>query len=283
VGAALNLQVRSMTRQELGLALDWADREGWNPGLNDGDCFHAADADGFLIGCLGGEPVACISSVRYGKNYGFIGFYIVRPELRGRGYGMRMWQAGMTRLADRVVGLDGVTAQQNNYKRSGFVLAHCNIRFGGAPHLAAVQDARLTRIDRGWERPILDYDLPFFPDVRTRFLQCWLSPDHRTALALIEDGTVQGYGVIRTCRRGFKIGPLFANSEQTADLLFRGLAVNAKGEPVYLDCPEPNRSATDLAMRYGLSPVFETARMYRGLVPDISLPRTYGITTFELG
>ena len=135
MGAALNLQVRSMTRQELGLALDWADREGWNPGLNDGDYFHAADADGFLIGCLGGEPVACISSVRYGKNYGFIGFYIVRPELRGRGYGMRMWQAGMTRLADRVVGLDGVTAQQNNYKRSGFVLAHCNIRFGGLPIL----------------------------------------------------------------------------------------------------------------------------------------------------
>jgi Acetyltransferase (GNAT) domain len=106
-------------------------------------------------------------------------------------------------------------------------------------------------------------------------------PSH--GLALIEDGTVQGYGVIRTCRRGFKIGPLFANSEQTADLLFRGLAVNAKGEPVYLDCPEPNRLATELATRYGLSPVFETARMYRGAIPAVSIDRTYGVTSFELG
>jgi hypothetical protein len=32
-----------------------------------------------------------------------------------------------------------------------------------------------------------------------------------------------------------------------------------------------------------LYPVFETARMYRGRVPDLSLARTYGITTFELG
>jgi hypothetical protein len=48
-----------------------------------------------------------------------------------------------------------------------------------------------------------------------------------------------------------------------------------------LDCPEPNRSAT--TTQHGLYPVFETARMYRGRVPDLSLARTYGITTFELG
>ena len=42
-------------------------------------------------------------------------------------------------------------------------------------------------------------------------------------------------------------------------------------------------AATALAERYGLAPVFETARMYRGIDPDISLARTYGITTFELG
>ena len=37
----------------------------------------------------------------------------------------------MARLEGRVVGLDGVVDQQANYQRSGFVLAHRNIRFGG--------------------------------------------------------------------------------------------------------------------------------------------------------
>jgi GNAT superfamily N-acetyltransferase len=273
-----------MSRQELGLALEWADREGWNPGLKDKHCFHAADPEGFLIGYRGEEPVACISSVRYGGGYGFIGFFIVRAELRGRGYGTRIWQAGLARLNDRAIGLDGVTARQRNYEQSGFVLAHRNIRFGGSLHLAPLEDdPRLVQIGFGYEQPIIDYDRAFFPAERSSFLRCWLWPDHRKALALVENETIKGYGVIRACRTGFKIGPLFADDEQGADLLFRALAGTANGEPVYLDCPEPNRSATDLATRYRLSPVFETARMYRGRVPDISLPRTYGITTFELG
>jgi hypothetical protein len=276
-------QVRPMSRQELDLALDWADREGWNPGRQDSDCFHVADPDGFLIGCQGEIPVACISCVRYGETYGFIGFYIVRPELRGCGYGVRIWQAGMKRLNGRVVGVDGVTAQQHNYEKRGFVLAHRNIRFGGTPRLATIQHPQLTHIGFGWEQRIIDYDQAFFPADRASFLRCWICPDHRTALALTEKGAVKGYGVIRACRMGFKIGPLFADNEEAADLLFRALAVKANGNLVYLDCPEPNRSATDLATRYGLSPVFETARMYRGRAPYVSLSRTYGITTFELG
>jgi Acetyltransferase (GNAT) domain len=66
-------------------------------------------------------------------------------------------------------------------------------------------------------------------------------------------------------------------------MLFRALAAGTNGKPVFLDCPQPNRSATDLAIRYGLAPVFATARMYRGPAPNLPLGRTYGITTFELG
>jgi hypothetical protein len=37
------LQIRPMTRAELGAGLDWAAGEGWNPGVHDADGFHAAD------------------------------------------------------------------------------------------------------------------------------------------------------------------------------------------------------------------------------------------------
>ena len=33
--------------------------------------------------------------------------------------------------AARVIGLDGVVAQQENYRKSGFELAYANIRYGG--------------------------------------------------------------------------------------------------------------------------------------------------------
>jgi hypothetical protein len=278
-----NLEVRVMRRDELDLALEWAAREGWNPGLADADCFHAADSQGFLIGCLGNEPIGCISVVRYGATFGFLGFYIVTPERRGQGYGLHIWQAGMARLGDRVVGLDGVIDQQGNYRRSGFVLAHRNIRFGGIPRFEQAQDARLVPISSDLQDAVMAYDHAFFPAARNEFLRCWLRPEQRKAMALAADGTVRGYGAIRPCRRGFKIGPLYAETAGEADLLFRALAGTTDGEPVFLDCPESNKSATDLALRYALSPVFETARMYRGAVPDLPISRIYGITTFELG
>lgn len=52
---------------------------------------------------------------------------------------------------------------------------------------------------------------------------------------------------------------------------------------MYLDVPETRPEAVALAIRHGMRPMFETARMYTGPAPEISLERTYGITSFELG
>ena len=41
-----------------------------------------------------------------------------------------IWNAAMDSLAGRNVGLDGVVAQQDNYRKSGFRLAYRNVRFG---------------------------------------------------------------------------------------------------------------------------------------------------------
>src|SRR3546814_1528602 len=84
------------------------------PGRRDAANFHVADPSGFLMGFVDDQPVACISVVRYGDGYGFLGFYIVARELRGRGHGMAVWQAGLQHLGSRTIGLDGVVAQQDN-------------------------------------------------------------------------------------------------------------------------------------------------------------------------
>ncbi|MEO8509106.1 MAG: GNAT family N-acetyltransferase, partial [Betaproteobacteria bacterium] len=113
-------RIATMTRAEVDLAIDWAAHEGWNPGLDDAASFHAADPEGFLLGRLGNVPVATISVVRYGATSGFLGLYVVRSDHRGHGYGKRIWDVGLARLAGRNVGLDGVVAQQDNYRKSGF-------------------------------------------------------------------------------------------------------------------------------------------------------------------
>ena len=77
-----NFNIRTMSRKEVNIAIEWAALEGWNPGLHDADCFYASDPNGFFIGELNGEPIGCISAVSYGDDFGFVGFFIVRPEFR---------------------------------------------------------------------------------------------------------------------------------------------------------------------------------------------------------
>lgn len=273
-----------MCAAELSLAVEWAAQEGWNPGLHDAQTFWLADTEGFLIGLRQQIPAAVISAVRYGDDYGFIGFYMVHPSCRGQGLGWAIWQCALDRFRGRIIGLDGVLAQQENYRRSGFELAHRNIRYEGRVGSGSLRARRLMEGDQVDAEQLMTYDRDFFPAARTDFLRAWISQPAGLTLAAVENGSMLGYAVARPCRMGFKIGPLFADCPRVAEELLHGvLAGLPEGAPFYLDIPACNPAAQRLAEKMNMNAVFETARMYRGKVPDLALSRTYGITSFELG
>jgi ribosomal protein S18 acetylase RimI-like enzyme len=275
--------IRSMRRNEIDLAINWAAAEGWNPGLHDAEPFYTADPEGFLVGELGGEPIATISAVRYGANFGFMGFYIVRPAFRGKGYGLRLCNVALAQLSGRNIGLDGVVEQQDNYRKSGFSLAYRNVRYQGrcgkTPEKAGVIDLADVPF-----AIVADYDASFFPDDRRGFLKSWLVQPGTRSRGVMRDGRLTGFGVIRPCRSGYKIGPLFADDAQLAEDLYQALQADLpETAPVYLDVPEVNEAAVALAGRHGMQVVFETARMYSGSFPDLPMQRLFGVTSFELG
>jgi GNAT superfamily N-acetyltransferase len=273
-----------MTRQEVDIAINWAAAEGWNPGLYDADCFYAADPNGFLVGLLGDEPMATVSVVKYGDSFGFLGLYMVKPEYRGQGYGIQIWNAGLACLRGRTIGLDGVVAQQDNYKKSGFTLAYRNIRYQGAGGGRLPTESGIVQLSMLSFDEIDAYDKPFFPDNRRQFLMAWINQPQSTALGILRNRTLAGYGVLRSCRSGYKMGPLFADSPELAERLFLALKTHApEGAPIYLDTPAVNPAAVDLAKRHNMIVVFETARMYAGKSPDLPVNRLFGVTTFELG
>ncbi|MEW5837498.1 MAG: GNAT family N-acetyltransferase [Pseudomonadota bacterium] len=279
-----DLRIERMTQDELRVAIDWARQEGWNPGLDDVAAFYAADPQGFLIGKLDQQPVASISAVRYGSAFAFIGLYIVEKSHRGRGYGMQLWTRALECLKGRNIGLDGVLAQQDNYRKSGFTLAHRNIRFAGrtsAKNVSTENIVDLASIDMS---DLTAYDRRFFPAPRTSFLQAWIHQAHGHALGIVENDRLVAYGVIRACHEGYKIGPLNAESKDLALELFSALTAKIPSDATfYLDVPEPNAAAIAIAESHGMRPCFETARMYTGAAPDLPLHKIFGITSFELG
>ena len=277
------LGIRTMRKDEIALAVNWAAAEGWNPGLADDACFATVDPRGFLIGELDGVPAATISCVNYGENFAFLGFYMVRQDLRGRGHGLRIWNAAIAHAGSRVIGLDGVVAQQANYQKSGFQLAYANTRYGGtvaAPNgppsgIVALADLPFASVEAS--------DATVFPAQRSAFLRAWIAAPGHVGCALVRDGALAGWGVVRPCRQGRKIGPLVADDRAAAEAVLSALLARAGGGEIFLDVPAINRDAVALAEGLGLAPVFETARMYTGAIPPLRLQRVFGVTTFELG
>ena len=277
------LRIRSMRPDEISIAVSWAAAEGWNPGLADDLCFAAADPDGFFIGELDGAPAATVSCVNYGESFAFLGFYIVREDLRGRGYGLRIWDAAINHAGSRVIGLDGVVAQQENYRKSGFKLAHANVRYGGTVEAPAAPRGGVIALGDLPLAAVEAYDATVFPAPRTAFLRRWIGTPAHVGRALLRDGALAGWGVIRPCRKGHKIGPLFADDRAAAEALLSALLASVGEGEVFLDVPSVNRDAIALAENLGLAPVFETARMYTGAIPHLQLERVFGVTSFELG
>ncbi|MGH8388970.1 MAG: GNAT family N-acetyltransferase [Pseudomonas sp.] len=286
------LVIRNMTRPELDELVEWAAREGWNPGLHDAELFWAADPDAFIAATQGGELIGGGAITSYDGEFGFMGFFIVRPEYRGQGLGNTLWHARRERLLARLrpgasIGMDGVFAMQDYYAKGGFVFSHRNMRFRAEiterPTTSQVDGQDIVPLASFAFDEIVDYDRTCFPAPRTTFLSGWIAQADALAVGCRREGRLCGYGVARRCREGYKIGPLFADDAIAADALYVRLAQFAQGGPLFLDAPENNPAAMALVRQQGMLEVFGCARMYLGPPAAIAHERVFGVTTFELG
>lgn len=276
-----------MRREELDVLVDWAAAEGWNPGLHDAGIFWATDPDGFIAAELEGILVGGGSIVSYGGNYGFMGFFIVHPHYRGHGLGNHLWHARLRLLIARlhepvVIGMDGVFDMQSYYAKGGFKFAGRDLRFEGVA-VSAVLPENIVPLTEIPFKTVVQYDRAHFPASRSAFLKHWIEPRGGFSRAAMKNGQLAGYAVIRPCRVGFKIGPLFADDATLARDLFTALCSEVPGEPVLLDVPENNPEALTLVRERGMAEVFGCAKMYYGPAPVLPEREIFGLTTSELG
>ncbi|WP_299585055.1 GNAT family N-acetyltransferase [uncultured Microbulbifer sp.] len=286
------LAIKNMCRSEIDILVDWADHEGWNPGRHDAEVFWETDPEAFIAAEVQQGLIGAGSIASYGGNYGFMGFFIIKPEYRGFGFGRKLWYLRRERMLERLrpgasVGLDAAFQMQNFYAKGGFVFSHRNLRFCmEIPIENKLNDIRNHEVLPLTEIPftqLLEYDTTCFSTQRARFLRAWLCQKDSRALGLVQSGELRGYALIRRCRTGFKVGPLFANTIKVADSLLVELASFASGNSIFLDVPENNPKAMELTQRYNMKEIFGCARMYLGSIPNVAHERIFGVTTFELG
>lgn len=288
--------IGAMRRDEADELVSWAEAEGWNPGIGDVGVAWACDPDAFIALRCGDELVGGGTILSYDGAFGFMGFFIVRPEHRGQRLGTALWFARRDGLRARLapeaaIGMDGVFEMEPFYARGGFATAYRDLRFeglalaGGGGAAGPAEEALpatvpLAAIDR---EVLHAYDAAHVPAPRAGFLDRWLDrPDVRTA-AVVEDGSLVGYGVLRPAVVGHRFGPVFADRPDVAEALVRDLMAQVSGEQVQLDVPDVNGAALDLVGRLGLEEVFGCARMYLGPTPAVPVDEVYGTTSLEFG
>lgn len=275
-----------MRADEVPLLGEWASREGWNPGRADLDLAWQFDPGAFVALRQDETLAAGGTTLRYGGRFGFMGLYIVRPDLRGEGFGRTMCTYLLERMQARLdpgaaIGIDGVFAMVPFYERCGFRLAHRDLRFEGVatgeadPAVTPLDAIPLAELDR--------FDQAHVEAPRTEFLRLWISRPGVFGAAIAVGGQLLGYGVARPCQRGWKLGPVFAGSALDARRLVGSLLARIAGEPVALDVPEPNAAGLALAADFGLKESFGCARMYYGALPSLPVARIFGVTSFEFG
>ena len=314
--------IRPLSPSDIPTVTDWARREGFCPGVGDVAIYRQTDRQGLWLGWLGSEPVGCIAGVRYNDSYGFIGLFLVVPQRRGHGYGVRLWRHALAHLADLpCIGLEAAPDRIDDYAGWGFTAASPTIRWRRGAELEAAQPARgfrapgqaaslepqpapplpapagaLLATDEPWcllegrsipEAAVQRFDARREPSPRPHFLHQWLRHPAGTVLALLDrSGACRGFGRIRPCLlqqgEGWRIGPLVAGEPAVARALLEGLLQRHPGV-VLLDVPGANADAAPLLEQLGFTPVSSTLRMYRGAVPAVSLAEVYGLACLELG
>ena len=289
------LRIKELEPQQIPLITQWARDEGFAPGVGDVEIYRHTDRQGVWIGWLGSKPVGCIAGVKYNLEYGFVGLYIVIPEHRGQGHGQALWKHALNHLSDvSCIGLEAVQSRIADYSAWGFDVSSPTTRWQfinsnpvNQTPIPLPDGMSIRSGDHIASAAVQMYDAQRELSPRPHFLADWLSHPAGEVLTLSDqEGGCHGFARIRPCLlrqgQGWRIGPLLADTAEMAAALLQSFLQHYSGV-MLIDTPGINPRAADLMKQLGFEYQTQTMRMYRGLLPTVSMDEVFALACLELG
>ena len=201
-------------------------------------------------------------------------------------------------LPSRTIAASGLLYLEEHYNRKGFRSQFYGARFDF--HLPSA----ITRFSEVSERCPIEircieevdlealfmYDTAVFGFERHAFLSKWLRvPGSHARVAINSEGSIVGYTVARPTfvkEEGYRIGPLFADSEPIAEKLLKAVfEALLREEPAPAVCMDvPTEKATKLGEKLQGKRSYEQVYMVmNGGLPDACFDKWFGITSVEVG
>ena len=189
----------------------------------------------------------------------FVTSFITKPELRGQGIGMKVWDACRKTVAGKNVIINAAPNREEMYNRLGFVtsknrmqLIDYDFKLKRAESFKNInQVASVSDCDQSLMEKVVLYDKTIQPMEREAFLKNRFEKSDKVKVTL-KDGEVVGYGCLRKGYKGFMMMPLYANTTEVARQLLKEIleGVN-ENEPIKIGIPKGNKKAEEMFKEIG--------------------------------
>lgn len=274
-----SMRLETMTPSDASVLREWLTAEGYDPGVRVEQLAWAFEAGALLCVRIGGIRVGGIFASRFEGELGSVGYAVVRPGLRGRGIGARMVDLALERLGPGPIAAEVPPRVARAAMRRGFTVAHRTVEYRCvAPSDPLVAEGRdIVPALEVPLRQIADLDERATGVRRDGLIHHWLTDADSVALAVRRNpDALAAYGLLRESRGRFRLGPLFAEDEATAQRLYEALLSRAgPGQSVSLvmQCSKPH--VQRFARRNGLQANDQRVVVTRGTLPSFDVGLLY--------
>jgi ribosomal protein S18 acetylase RimI-like enzyme len=294
--AFIAVVIREMTVADIPAGLGFCRASGWNQIDGDWRYFLTRAPHGALAAVENDQVIGTVATLPYGP-FTWISMVLVHPAARRRGIGTMLLDRGLALIPDDVAArLDATPAGELLYRPRGFAPEYRLARWFLDPKRAAHGD-RADRVASGFSRkttvrrldpadwPAIEpIDARAFGASRIALLRRLAVDAPEYAWIAEQDSQVQGYLFGRHGHLREHLGPLIADSTDSARALLDACLDAHPDRTVFLDAPDDQREWTSLLAERGFAIERPFLRMYRGRLDAAGQPsRIYAITGPEFG
>ena len=219
------MDIRCLERKDIPQALALCSQVGWNHTEADWLRVMALQPQGCIGGYVGGVLMATCTVVGFGP-VGWVGVFLVDESLRGKGEGQRLFAAMLEaadRLGIRTLGLDSSDAGRPIYLKFGFQMTAVGNELWGGPNGGGRLHPDVTPLEeRDWDS-LMALDRGAVDADRARQLRLLSAEPGAAACVVRRQGGVEGFGFSRPGKLSGVIGPVVADSFDSARILIESL------------------------------------------------------------
>ena len=265
---------------DLGVILDWVYDEDY-----DGVLYQSVDANGLYVGELKGKIISCVIMAMYGNNeLCHIGYFIVDPEYRGKGYGRVTWDYAWSRIPKNCscITLSAAPTMASIYeKKCGFKTAWKDLMYiCSAERISNLPSPSMELLlvstkDCAFDE-LIEYDASVLGYRRASLIKTLLSiPVCEGWVACDKQGRIHGYcNLVKIKGKSrWSVSPLYARDISTATILLKeasSFVMETDREAnFFIIPPDANRSGVELIKSVSIQFVEEFVRMFAGTIPEV--------------